>query len=60
MLVVLWCVYYILFKVVMRRGCEAMIHGIWAILDANPDWVVFQADIVNAFNTILCKYLAIF
>jgi hypothetical protein len=29
----------------MRRGCEAMIHGIWAILDANPDWVVFQANI---------------
>jgi hypothetical protein len=37
-----------------------MIHGIWTILDAHFDWVVFLINIVNAFNTILHKYLAIF
>jgi hypothetical protein len=48
------------FKAVVKRGCEVVIHGIWTILDVHFDWVVFQVDIVNAFNTILRKYLVIF
>jgi hypothetical protein len=28
------------FRVVVKRGCEAMVHDIWVILDAHPDWVV--------------------
>ncbi len=32
-----------------------MVHGIITILDAHLDWVVFQVDIANAFNTILHK-----
>jgi hypothetical protein len=43
------------FGVVVKRGCEAMVYGIWAILDAHHNWVVFQVNIMNAFNTISCK-----
>jgi hypothetical protein len=28
------------FGVVVKKGCEAMVHGIWATLDAHFDWVV--------------------
>ncbi len=41
-----------LFTMVIKRGCEVVIHGIEAILDAPSNWVVFEVDIVNAFNTI--------
>ncbi len=30
-------------------------HGIWVILDAHPNWVVFEVDVVNIFNTISHK-----
>ncbi len=29
------------FKVAVKRGCEAMVHGIRATLDVHPNWVVF-------------------
>jgi hypothetical protein len=32
-----------------------MVHGIHAILDAHPNWVVLQVDITNDFNTISRK-----
>jgi hypothetical protein len=28
-----------------------MVHVIWVSLDAHPNWVVFQIDIANVFNT---------
>jgi hypothetical protein len=34
-----------------------MIHGIWTALYVHPDWVVFQLDVSNAFNTILHKVI---
>ncbi|KAL2634242.1 hypothetical protein R1flu_005721 [Riccia fluitans] len=40
------------FGVVMRGGCETIIHGLHATLDLHPDWVVLQVDIRNAFNTV--------
>jgi len=46
------------FGVVVRSGCEAMVYGIWATMDAHSNWVVLQVDIANAFNTI--SYKAIF
>jgi hypothetical protein len=39
----------------LKKGCEAMVHGIWATLDAHPNWVVLEVDIVNVFNTISRK-----
>ncbi len=32
-----------------------MVHGIYATLDSHFDWVMFQVDIANVFNTILHK-----
>ncbi len=43
------------FGVVVRGGCETMVHCIQATLDAHPNWVVHQVDIVIIFNTISCK-----
>jgi hypothetical protein len=40
------------FRVVIRRGCEVMVHGLQAILDAHFDWVVLRVNIANVFNTI--------
>jgi hypothetical protein len=38
-----------------EKGCEAVVHGIWATLDAHLNWVVLEVDIVNDFNTIKRK-----
>ncbi|GJP57286.1 hypothetical protein CLOM_g16307 [Closterium sp. NIES-68] len=35
-----------------RFGGETMIHGIRAGRRANPEWVILQIDVANAFNTI--------
>lgn len=43
------------FGVVVKRGCEAMVYGIRATLDAHPNWVMLQVNIVDGFNTISCK-----
>jgi regulator of sigma D len=43
------------FKVVIRKGCEVMIHNIQATLDAHLDWVVLQVNIINTFDIILHK-----
>jgi hypothetical protein len=43
------------FGMAIKRGCEVVAHGIKATLDAPSNWVVFQVDIINAFNVILCK-----
>jgi hypothetical protein len=40
---------------VIKGRCEAMVHGNQAILDVHHDWVVFQVDIVNTFNSISRK-----
>jgi hypothetical protein len=38
--------------VVIKRGSEAVVHGIWAALDVHLDWVVLQVDVANAFNIV--------
>jgi hypothetical protein len=45
------------FGVVVKGGCEAMVHGIQVTLDAHPNWVVLQVNIANTFKTILCKVI---
>jgi hypothetical protein len=45
------------FWVVVKRGCEVMVHGIRITLYAHFDWVVLQVDIANASNTCLCKVI---
>jgi len=40
---------------VIRDGCEAMVHSIQGVLDVYLDWVVLQVDVVNVFNFILHK-----
>ncbi|KAL2611673.1 hypothetical protein R1flu_023365 [Riccia fluitans] len=40
------------FDVATHGGCKTIIHGLRAILDLHPDWVVLQVDIQNMFNTI--------
>jgi hypothetical protein len=41
------------FEVATKGGCETIIHGVRCTLDLHPDWVVFQLDVVNAFNSLL-------
>jgi hypothetical protein len=43
------------FSVVIKGGCEARAHDIQIALDVHPNWVVFQVDIMNAFNSIFHK-----
>ncbi len=43
------------FRMAIRKGCEVMVRGLQAILDAHLDWVVLWVDIASVFNTILCK-----
>ncbi len=45
------------FGVVVKNGCEAVVHGIRATLDGHHDWVVLQIHIANAFNTISRKVI---
>ncbi|KAL2650793.1 hypothetical protein R1flu_018921 [Riccia fluitans] len=40
------------FGVATRGGCETIVHGLQAIVDLHPDWMVLQLDIQNAFNTV--------
>jgi hypothetical protein len=40
------------FEVVVRHGCEAMVHGFQVTLDIHLNWVVLLVEITNAFNTI--------
>jgi hypothetical protein len=35
---------------VVRGGCEVVVHDIWADLDVHPNWVVLQVDVANAFT----------
>ncbi len=38
------------FSVMTHDRCEIMVHGIWMILDLDPNWVVLRMDVHNAFN----------
>jgi len=40
--------------VVIKRGSEAVVHGIWVALDVHLDWVVLQVDVANTFNIFFC------
>jgi len=40
------------FKITTKGGCEAIIHGIICTLDLQPDSIVLQLDIANAFNSV--------
>jgi hypothetical protein len=41
------------FGVATKGGCEAIIHDIKCTLNLHLDWVVFQLDVANAFNSVL-------
>jgi hypothetical protein len=41
------------FRVATKSGCATIIHNIGCTLDLHLDWVVFQPDMVNAFNLML-------
>jgi hypothetical protein len=41
------------FRVATKSGCATIIHSIGCTLDLHLDWVVFQPDMVNAFNLML-------
>ncbi len=36
---------------VVKDGCEAMVHGIRSFLDLHRDWVMLKVDVTNIFNT---------
>jgi hypothetical protein len=38
--------------VMIRDGCETMVHGVQMMLDLHPNWVVLQVDVHNAFNSV--------
>jgi hypothetical protein len=40
------------FGVAIKGRCEAVVHGIWVILNIHLNWVVLHVDVANAFNTI--------
>jgi hypothetical protein len=40
------------FRVAIKGGCVAIIHGIRCTLDLYPNWVVLQLNVANAFNSI--------
>jgi hypothetical protein len=43
------------FAVVVRGGFKVMVHDIQIVLNAHPNWVVLQVDVVNKFNFISHK-----
>jgi len=43
------------FGVTINDVYQIVVHGIRTALDVHPDWVVFQMDVMNVFNTILRK-----
>ncbi|MGH8465836.1 MAG: reverse transcriptase domain-containing protein [Pseudomonas sp.] len=46
------------FGVGARNGAETIVHATSTLMDAHPDWVFFQTDFANAYNSILrCKSL---
>jgi hypothetical protein len=45
------------FGVLVRGGCEVLVHGIQVVLDVHLDWVVLQVQVMNIFNIILFKAL---
>jgi hypothetical protein len=45
------------FRIIIKRGCETMVHDIQAVVDVHPDSVVLQVDIVNAFNIISLRII---
>jgi hypothetical protein len=40
------------FGVIIKRGCEAMVHDIQAALDVHLDSMLLRVNIANAFNII--------
>jgi hypothetical protein len=43
------------FGLAVKRGCEAVVHGIQTTSDAHFDWVLLHVNIANTFNTISHK-----
>jgi hypothetical protein len=41
----------------VKKGRDVVLHGIQVILDAHPNWVALQVDLINVFNTISCKVI---
>jgi hypothetical protein len=41
------------FKVVIKGGCEVVVHDIKCTLNLHTDWVVLQLDMTNVFNSML-------
>jgi hypothetical protein len=40
------------FRAATKGNCEIIIHGIKCTLDLHPNWVVFQLDVANTFNSV--------
>ncbi len=45
------------FGVVTKCGCEIIIHSIRCTLDLHPNWVAFQLDVANTFNSMLRGFI---
>jgi hypothetical protein len=45
------------FGVVVKKGCEVVVHGIRINFDGHTNWVVLQINLTNAFNTISHKVI---
>jgi hypothetical protein len=41
------------FEVVIKGGCETIVHNIRCTLDLHTDWVVLKLNVANAFNLVL-------
>jgi len=45
------------FKIATKGDCEVVDHGIMCTLDLYLDWVVFQPNMVNTFNSMLRRFI---
>ncbi len=45
------------FNVAIKGGYKLLFHGIWYVLDVQPNLVVFKVDGANTSNIILCKVI---
>jgi hypothetical protein len=43
------------FNMVVKGDCEVVVCSIQAVLDVHLNWMLFQVDVANAFNTISWK-----
>jgi hypothetical protein len=39
------------FGVMIHDECKIVVHGVQAMLNLHPNWVVLQVDVCNIFNS---------